>query len=77
MEALMEQALKGLLASGPLVLILAGACWKLWNANREDRAMHEKEMKEERDRHAAEEKALQDRLFSQLEKLADAMKGGH
>lgn len=66
MEELTIQMLKAIAASGPPTIILAVACWKLWNANQEERA-----------RHAAEEKALQDRIIATYEGLTKAMKESH
>lgn len=62
-------------------VLLALGCWKLWNkVEKRDAEIaalntaHEDAMKAERERHATEEKALQDRVFSYLEKLTAAMR---
>lgn len=64
MDQLLEQALRSLVASGPIAIVLGVACWKLWNANRE-----------ERERHATEEKALQDKVIQVLTSLTTMAKG--
>lgn len=66
MDALLEQAIKNLLAAGPVAIVMGIAIVKLWAA-----------AKEERDRHAAQEEKLTAKYVELVEKLTGAMNGDH
>ena len=64
MEEAIAQALKTIATSAPMALVMLAAIVVLWRANAA-----------ERERHAGEEKALQDKLVDILTKIHGAMKG--
>jgi len=56
--SLIAEAIKGLVASGPIALVLGLLCYMLWQQNTK-----------ERDRHTSDEQTLLDKLDRQHEKM--------
>ncbi len=79
---MLDQLLNTLLQNGPLAAVLAAAVIMLWRKNeakdvelQAERARNAAAETAERERHATEEKVLQDKLLEVMRLLASSVKG--